>query len=107
MNCFNQNFQFDDCNNFLELKKKYEIANNCILVIEDSHLLKGSNDFVTSIVYDRITLGCKSGKERPCKGRGIRASSTFKKQCPFKVLHNYTIFSRPSMCYHTDNHLML
>lgn len=79
MNCFDVNFQFDDYKNFLELKKKFEIATNSIIVTEDSHRLKGSNDFVTSNVYDRITLACKAGRERPCKSRGIRASSTFKK----------------------------
>lgn len=85
MNCFNVNHEFNDYKDFLQQKRQYEVTTNNILSITRSENLKGSGDFVEAMVYQRINLGCKAGKERPCKSKGIRKSATYKKQCPFEV----------------------
>lgn len=85
MNCLDLNYQFDDYNDFLEKKRQYEVATNSIVVINSCHKLKGDSEIVNTMVYERLALGCKAGKERPSKSRAYRVSSTYKKQCPFKV----------------------
>lgn len=84
-----QFFAVGDCfNSFKKLmkkKKEYEIATKNLLVIGDSHRLKGDGLFQEKFVYDRLRLNCKAGKERPCQSKGIRKSSTYKKGCPATV----------------------
>lgn len=36
-------------------------------------------------VYDRVTLFCKAGKERPTESKGLREAFTMKKNCTAKV----------------------
>lgn len=83
---FAVNKEFDNFEHVLKAKKKYESENKVVLVIRDSHKLKGDSDIVKKCIYDRLSLHCKAGKERPTKSKGIRMSSTFKKNCPMKVI---------------------
>lgn len=85
MNSFELGKQFDDYKSLLVAKQEYEKASNTILTTETSHFLQGEGDFVTSRKYERIGYGCKAGKERPSQSKGIRKSSTYKSNCPFKV----------------------
>lgn len=83
-------------NNFREVqqaKSDYERQNNVVLVIRDCHKIKGEGDIVKEIVYDRLSLQCKAGKERPTESKGIRKSATYKKNCPMKVSCIKFIFS--------------
>lgn len=85
MNCFENNQTFDNCGSLLIAKKNYEQASNTILSITGSHKLKGDGEFVKLMVYDRINFGCKADLERPSSSKGIRATSTYKMNCPFMV----------------------
>lgn len=80
MNCFDVNYEFNDYKDFLQQKRQYEVATNNILSINRSENLKCTGDFMETMIYQRINLKCKAGKERPCKSKGIRKSSTYKKQ---------------------------
>lgn len=85
MDIFQLNKKFDDYKSLLAAKTEYEKASNTILTTETSHLLQGEGDFVISRKYERISYVCKAGKERPSQSKGIRQSSTYKSNCPFKV----------------------
>lgn len=85
MNAFEVDKTFDTFEAVLLAKKNYEQASNTVLVITGSNLLKGDGDFVKSKVYDRLVFECKAGTERKPRGKGIRSSSTYKLNCPFKV----------------------
>lgn len=65
MEYFRINSQFDDLKSVMEMKKEYECGKR--------------------FVYQRIVLQCKAGPERKCESKGIRNSSTIKKNCPVKV----------------------
>lgn len=77
--------QFDSFKSLMKKKNKYEVATNNLLVIGDSHRLKGEGTFQQNFVYDRFTLNCKAGKERPTHSTGVRKSATYKKGCPATV----------------------
>lgn len=77
--------EFDSFEDLLKTKKEYEVANNIVLVRRDTHLLKGEGDIVKKIMYSRLSLQCKAGKERPSESKGMRKSSTLKKNCPMRV----------------------
>lgn len=91
MNCFELNFQFNNYHHFLELKKQYEHETYNILVVVSFHKLKGESDFVSATVYERMILECKAGTERQSKSKGVRTSSTYKRQCPFKVIEIHAV----------------
>lgn len=70
---------------FLVAKEAYQVASNSVLVVNDSMKLKGDGEFVKVMVYQRFELRCKAGKERPSSSKGLRNSSTYKKNCSVKV----------------------
>lgn len=77
--------EFDSFDEVLHAKISYEKANNVILSKSDCHQLKGDGDIVKKIIYYRLSLSCKAGKERKTKAKGMRIVSTVKKNCPMKV----------------------
>lgn len=85
MESFHLGKEFANFDEVLQAKKNYEQASNTILSICGSNLLKGNGDFVKSKKYYRLCFECKAGKERKPKSQGIRATSTYKVNCPFKV----------------------
>lgn len=85
MNGLDVNTIFDNYEDLRRAIKEYECTSNTLLVIDDCCKLKGAGEFVVSMVYSRLQLKCKAGTERPSQSRGIRETSTFKKNCPVKV----------------------
>lgn len=79
------NTEFDDWKKVLEAKKMYEDTTKTLLTIEGSEKLKGSSELNDRLVYAKVIFQCKAGTERPSQSKGIRASSTYKKNCPVKV----------------------
>lgn len=84
---FALNTQFDDWKKVLETKKLYEESSKTVLTIRKCDKLKGTSELNDKIVYERVTLHCKAGHERPSQSRGFRESSTYKKNCPVKVTY--------------------
>lgn len=85
MNYFEAGNTFIDLKSLIQAKKNYETETNNVITISKSEKLKGEGPMVTSIVYARLTFGCKAGKERKCRSSGIRCSTTYKLNCPFEV----------------------
>lgn len=85
MDVFKLNKEFNNFDEVLRAKIDYEKAHNVVLTKSDCHKLKGEGDLVRNIVYYRLSLQCKAGKERKSEAKGMRQSSTFKKNCPMKV----------------------
>lgn len=86
MEFFQVNSQFNDYKSVMEMKKKYEKASNSLLYKEDCVFLPDrESEFGKRFVYQRLVLRCKAGPERPSQSKGIRNSSTYKKNCPVKV----------------------
>lgn len=85
MDAFNLKKEFMSYSALLLAKKEYENASKTILVISQSNKLKGFGECVNNFVYDRVVFACKAGIERPSTSKGIRNSSTYKKNCPFTV----------------------
>lgn len=85
MEFFSQDKEFADLKSLLEAKKSYEKATNSVLTIASSKPLIGESDLKTKLHYERIIYHCKAGRERPSVSNGIRASSTYKKNCPVQV----------------------
>lgn len=79
------NTEFDDWQKVLDSKKLYEDNSKTLLVIDRSTKLKGFGELKDRLIYERVLLKCKAGKERPCQSHGHRVSSTYKKNCPVKV----------------------
>lgn len=77
--------EFDSFKSLTEKKKEYEVATNNLLVINNSHRLKGDGSFQENFLYDRLEFACKAGQERPSQSNGLRKTSTYKKNCPVKV----------------------
>ncbi len=68
------------------MKKEYEESSNSLMFKEDCLLLPDADsEFGKRFVYQRIVLRCKAGPERKCQSKGLRKSSTIKKNCPVKV----------------------
>lgn len=67
--CLNK--EFNNFEEVLQAKIDYEKENNVVLVKRDTHLLKGAGELVKDIVYSRLSLQCKAGKERPSEGKGM------------------------------------
>ncbi len=72
MEIFEINAQFEDYNALIEAKKKYEVATNTLLVVDDSRKAKGTAEFVEKFKYERILYCCKAGLERPSESKGMR-----------------------------------
>lgn len=87
MDFFYLNKEFNSFEEVLIAKSGYEKANNAVLSKTDCHKLKGDGDLVKNMIYQRLSLSCKAGKERKSKSKGIRQVSTIKKNCPMKVKH--------------------
>lgn len=85
MEYFALNKEFESYAQLKQTKKEYETATNNLLVTVVSHLLKGHGEFKDKMVYERLTWGCKAGKERPSTSKGWRESKTYKKGCPAMV----------------------
>lgn len=85
MEFFELDSEFNSWNSVLVKKREYEVTTNNLLVIGDAHKLKGSGTFQENFVYDRITLNCKAGQERPTTSKGLREAFTMKKNCAVKV----------------------
>lgn len=98
------NQEFNSFEELLQVKKAYECANNVVLVRRDTHLLKGEGELVRKLIYSRLSLQCKAGRERPSESKGVRKSSTFKKNCPMRVsfmnLYNLRTKTRPTNRLH-------
>lgn len=85
MDYFSVNTEFDSFEALNATKKAYENATNSLLVITGSQILKGYGEFKETMKYERLTLACKAGKERPTQSKGLRTSSTYKMGCPVMV----------------------
>lgn len=86
MQFFQLNSQFDDYNSVVAAKKDYEKSSNTLLSKIDSVLLPDpDSDWTKRFKYKRIGFICKAGPERKCQSKGLRKSSTIKKDCPVKV----------------------
>ena len=81
MEAFAVNREFNSYADLCTAKKSYEDASKSILVIGSSLKVKGEEGFVNTMVYQRIIFHCKAGKERQIKSKGLRKSSTYKKNC--------------------------
>lgn len=86
MEHFTLNQEFTDFESVLKAKKIYEEASNTVLTISSSKPIVGDGELKTKFVYERLLYGCKAGTERPTSSKGLRASSTYKKGCPVKVI---------------------
>lgn len=85
------NQEFNSFDELLQAKRDYERANNVVLVRRDTHLLKVDGELIKRLVYSRLSLQRKAGKERPSESKGIRKSSTFKKNYPMIVSYSKSV----------------
>lgn len=76
---------FDSHEDFVRAKSEYEQASNSILIISKSDKLSMTDQLSNTFIYRRIVLSCKAGKERKCLSKGVRSSSTIKRNCGFEV----------------------
>lgn len=77
--------EFDSFNSLIIRKKEYETATKNVLVIGACHKLKGNGSFQETFVYNQLEFHCKAGAERKTQSKGLRKSSTYKKNCPVIV----------------------
>lgn len=85
MQLFSENSHFNDLASLMATKKLYEEFSNSVLVKDDCKKLVGDSELSRKVVYERIFFRCKAGPERKTQSRGIRKSSTIKKDCPVVV----------------------
>lgn len=86
MEYFQLNSQFNDYQSVLATKKLYEESTNTILVKGDCLKLQDKESELSKrCVYQRIEFNCKAGLERKTRSKGIRNSSTIKKNCTVRV----------------------
>lgn len=99
MASFQVDSTFTDYASVVAAKKRYEESSNTVLVKTDCIKLKDADsDFGKRFVYQRIVFECKAGGERKPQSKGLRNSSTIKKNCPVKVRlstrPNFVLFLR-------------
>lgn len=83
---FQVNSEFNDYESVLATKKLYEESTNTLLVKGDCLKLKDKDgELAKQFVYQRIEFNCKAGLERKTRIKGIRNSSTIKKNCTVRV----------------------
>ncbi|KAG4068436.1 hypothetical protein HA402_004776 [Bradysia odoriphaga] len=89
MDAFTQGKKFHDYKSILEAKKAYERVLNSILTTSSSKFIIGDDELKTKLVYQVLKYKCKAGPERATTSKGLRASSTYKKDCPVVIHLNF------------------
>ncbi len=85
MNKLDNGAVFHSHEEFLSAKREYEEASKTVLVFSKAENLKSTDSMSQLFKYQRFILSCKAGRERPCQSKGIRKSSTIKRNCTFEV----------------------
>lgn len=85
MNKLDSGVFFHSHEEFLGAKRDYEEASKTVLVFSKAENLKSTDSMSSKFRYQRFTLSCKAGRERLCQSRGLRKSSTIKRNCSFEV----------------------
>lgn len=85
MNGLNVDAIFNSHEEFLTAKREYEEASKTILIFSKAENVKASDSMASKFRYQRFRLSCKAGQERPCQSKGLRKSSTIKRNCSFEV----------------------
>jgi hypothetical protein len=85
MNKLDVGVLFHSHEELLGAKREYEEATNSVLVFSKAEKLKATDSLSSRFRYQRFILSCKAGRERPCQNKGLRKSSTIKRNCSFEV----------------------
>lgn len=85
MDAFDLGKEFENYKSILDAKRNYETASKSILSKSSSKFIIADGELKTKFVYQSIKYQCKAGPERPSSSKGLRASSTYKKNCPVFV----------------------
>lgn len=85
MNKLDVDVLFHSHEEFLAAKREYEEASKSILIFSKAENLKATDSMSSIFRYQRFILSCKAGRERPCQSKGVRKSSTIKRNCSFEV----------------------
>lgn len=85
MNKLDSSICFHSHEEFLCAKRDYEDASKTVLIFSKAEPLKSTDSMSSKFRYQRFTLSCKAGRERPCQSKGLRKFSTIKRNCSFEV----------------------